>query len=371
MRVVIAVDSFKGTLSSAAAAGHLAEGLRESGASVMTVPVADGGEGTVDAAVAAGFRPVEVSVTGPTGVAHHTTLALRDDVAVVELAASGGLPALPGGVLAPMTASTVGVGEAVLAALDHDVHRVILGLGGSASTDAGAGMLTALGARLRDTAGSPIAPGGAGLHDVATVDLVPARERLREIDLVLACDVDNPLTGPDGAAAVYAPQKGATPEQVRDLDAALVRFARCVEGGSPSVAAQPGAGAAGGTGYAGLLLGGRVLPGIETMLSLAGLDAAMRGADLVITGEGSLDAQSLYGKAPVGVARAAARHGVPLVAVAGRVELDPARLHQAGFDRAYALTDLAPPAQCLAAPGPLLQRIGARIADESPTRGAR
>lgn len=365
MRIVIAVDKFKGSLTAAEVGEHLGRGLTSgrSDIDVVSVPVADGGDGTLAAAIAAGFSAFDVEVDGPTGEPVQTQIAVKDGTAVVELAATCGLELLPGGKLAPLEASSLGAGQAVAAAIDFGCDTVVLGLGGSASTDGGIGILSALGARLLDEDGEPVAPNGAGLAEIASVDLQPALDRLRGVDLVIASDVDNVLTGRHGAAAVYGPQKGAAPEQVRTLDAGLDRLARrVVESGGPDAAARPGAGAAGGAGYAAYLLGGTFRPGIDIVLELVGLERHLGNADLVITGEGSLDEQSLHGKAPVGVASAAGRHGVRVIAVAGQVAVDPERLHRAGISRAYALTDLTDDVQeCIDRAGPMLEQLAHEV----------
>ncbi|MFI1971278.1 glycerate kinase [Streptomyces cinnamoneus] len=365
-RVLIAADKFKGSLTAAQVAGHVAAGLRRAAptADVTALPVADGGDGTVDAALAAGFARREAAVTGPLGEPVVAAYALRaaDGTAVVEMAGASGLRLLPGGRSAPLTATTYGTGELLRAALDAGARTIVLGVGGSATTDGGSGMLAALGGRLADGAGRPVGPGGAALAALAEADLSGLDERLARTRVVLASDVDNPLTGPRGAAAVYGPQKGASPADVEVLDAALAHYAAVLDGGER--AAEPGAGAAGGTGYGALVgLGAAFRPGIEVMLDVLGFETALEGAGLVITGEGSLDEQTLHGKAPVGVARAARARGVPVVAVCGRLALDAAALAGAGIERAYALTDLEPdPRRCMAEAGPLLERLAERVA---------
>jgi glycerate kinase len=246
--------------------------------------------------------------------------------------------------------------------------RIVLGVGGVATTDGGAGLLQALGARLIDDKERELPPGGAALARLVTLDLSRLRD-LSGVEFLLASDVDNPLLGPAGAAAVYAPQKGATPDEVRLLEAGLRRWADITEAavsGPLPVRDAPGAGAAGGIGFAALLfLGARMQPGIELLLELAGFASRLDGARLVITGEGSLDAQTLHGKAPVGVARAAAAHdpAVPVVAVAGRCTLTPDELRAAGIARAYVLSDIEPDIErCMAEAGPLVERLAERIA---------
>ncbi|WP_282701274.1 glycerate kinase [Streptomyces sp. CC219B] len=369
-RVLIAADKFKGSLTAVQVAERVTAGLRRivPDLDVEALPVADGGDGTVDAAVAAGFERREVRVAGPLGDEATAAFALRGDTAVVEMAEASGLQRLPAGVFAPLTASTYGSGEVLRAALDAGARTIVFGVGGSATTDGGAGMLAALGARFLDAAGEPVAPGGGGLAELASADLSGLDPRLASVELVLASDVDNPLTGPKGAPAVYGPQKGASPEDVATLDAALAHYAKVLErtvgARAAEYAASPGAGAAGGIGYGALLLGARFRPGIEVMLDVLGFAPALERADLVITGEGSLDEQTLHGKAPAGVAAAARAADKEVVAVCGRLALPPEALGRAGIRRAYALTDLEPDvAKCIADAGPILERLAARIAE--------
>ncbi|GHD23031.1 glycerate kinase [Streptomyces galbus] len=367
-RVLVAADKFKGSLTAVQVAERVTAGLRRvvPDVEVEALPVADGGDGTVDAAVAAGFERREVRVAGPLGDEVTAAFALRGDTAVVEMAEASGLQRLPEGVFAPLTASTYGSGELLRAALDAGVRTIVFGVGGSATTDGGAGMLSALGARFLDAHGEPVAPGGGGLAEVARADLSGLDPRLRSVDLVLASDVDNPLTGPKGAPAVYGPQKGASPDDVAALDAALSRYVEVLEAalGSRAAAhaASPGAGAAGGIGYGALLLGARFRAGIEVMLDVLGFAPALDRAELVITGEGSLDRQTLHGKAPAGVATAARAAGKEVVAVCGRLALPPEELGRAGIRRAYPLTDAEPDvARCIAEAGPILERVAERI----------
>ncbi|MET9845498.1 glycerate kinase [Streptomyces ossamyceticus] len=368
-RVLIAADKFKGTLTAVQVAERVTAGLRRvlPDLEVEALPVADGGDGTVAAAVAAGFSRHEVRVTGPLGEPVTAAYALRGDTAVVEMAEASGLQLLPPGVFAPQTASTYGSGELLRAALDAGARTIVFGVGGSATTDGGAGMLAALGARFLDAAGEPVGPGGGGLRDLVTADLSDLDPRFASLDLVLASDVDNPLTGPKGAPAVYGPQKGASPEDVAVLDAALAHFAAVLEKPLGGLAAEhalaPGAGAAGGIGYGALVLGARFRPGIEVMLDVLGFARALDRATLVITGEGSLDEQTLHGKAPAGVAAAARAAGKEVVAVCGRLALPPEALGRAGIRRVYPLTEAEPDvARCLADPGPILERVAEGIA---------
>ncbi|MFG1701784.1 glycerate kinase [Nonomuraea sp. M3C6] len=373
--VLVAPDKFKGSLTAAEVASRVSAGLD---VDTVELPVADGGDGTVDAAVAGGFTRVTIEVTGPTGERIPASYAWHpDDVtAVVELAEASGLRRLPGG-REPLTATSYGTGELIADAVRRGAKRVVLGLGGSACTDGGAGMAQALGARLLDDEGNDLPRGGAALRGLARIDMSGFID-ISGVEFVVASDVDNPLLGPHGAAAVYGPQKGATPEDVKTLEAALSRLAAVAttthglmgaveHDDTPramGVAGAPGAGAAGGVGFAALaFLRAEIRPGIGYLLDLLGFGQLVEGARLVITGEGSLDEQSLRGKAPIGVAQAAAKAGVPVVAVCGRRTLTDAELRAAGIEAAYALTDLEPDLdRCMSEAGPLLERLAARLA---------
>ena len=367
-RVLIAADKFKGSLTAVQVAERVTAGLRRvvPDLEVEALPVADGGDGTVAAAVAAGFERREVAVAGPLGQEITAAFAVRAETAVVEMAEASGLQRLPAGVFAPLTASTYGSGELLRAALDAGARSIVFGVGGSATTDGGAGMLSALGARFLDADGEPVAPGGGGLADLATADLSGLDPRLASVEFILASDVDNPLTGPKGAPAVYGPQKGASPDDVQALDSALAHYAKVLEGAvgtkAAEYAASPGAGAAGGIGYGALLVGARFRPGIDVMLDVLGFAPALEWADLVITGEGSLDEQTLHGKAPAGVAAAARAKGKEVVAVCGRLALPPEAIGRAGIRRAYPLTDAEPDIQkCISEAGPILEDVAERI----------
>ncbi|HEY2193469.1 MAG TPA: glycerate kinase [Actinomycetospora sp.] len=369
MRVLVAPDKFRGSLTAADVAAAIARGLGTRGLDVSLCPVADGGDGTVDAAVAAGYdrRPCTASgPTGPTGPAVGTAWARSGDTAVVELADVCGLVRLPDGVLRPEEATTFGLGEVLRAALDDGARRLVLGLGGSASTDGGAGLAQALGARLLDADGAPLPPGigGGGLPRIARVDLdafaLPAGTTVE-----VACDVDNPLLGPHGAAAVYGPQKGADDAAVARLDAALASWAR-VLGAATGTAGredEPGAGAAGGVGYGAMtLLDARLRPGFDLVAELLGFDDRLAGADLVVTGEGRLDGQTLRGKGPAGVAARAAGAGIPVLALAGSVAVDDDELRDAGFTAAAALADVEPdPERSRAHAAELLEHLAATV----------
>jgi glycerate 2-kinase len=369
VHVLVAPDKFKGTLTASEVAARVAAGIAAVAPDVPVreVPVADGGDGTVDAALAAGFTRMPVRAQGPVGKPVDTAFALRDGVAVVEMADVSGLRLLPRDGLAALEASSYGTGEVIAAALDHGCRTVLLGIGGSASTDGGAGLLTALGARLLDADGAELALGGAALARLARLELDGLHPKLASTAVVVASDVDNPLLGPNGAAAVYGPQKGADPDDVALLDAALAHWADVLDAATgTALRDRPGAGAAGGVGYGALAaLGAELKPGIDMVLELVGFADALPGARLVVTGEGSLDEQTLSGKAPAGVAAAAVAAGIPVVTVSGRLALRPEQLAAAGVKQAYALTDIEPDlARCLAEPGPLLERLARKLAED-------
>jgi glycerate kinase len=376
-RVLVAPDKFKGSLAAADVAARVVDGLIRAGftGELAALPVADGGDGTVASAVSAGYRRVELGVRGPTGKGVTASFALQDGTAVIEAAQACGLSLLPPGELAPLTATSRGVGELIQAATRMGAKRVVLGVGGTATTDGGAGLLQALGARLTDKAGLQLPAGGAALNRLARVDLSRLKD-LTGVEFLLASDVDNPLLGPSGAAAVYGPQKGASPADVTLLEAGLTRWADLAEAavaarppdadGGDLTRDAPGAGAAGGLGFAALLfLNARMRPGIELLLEMVSFSQHLDNARLVITGEGSLDQQTLHGKTPFGVARAAAAHdpAVPVVAVAGRCTLSTAQLREAGISAVYPLTDFEPDLdRCIVDAGPLVERAAGQIA---------
>lgn len=366
-RVVVAPDKFKGSLTAAEVANALADGMlaENPDLAVVRAPVADGGDGTVAAAVASGWSPVLVDTTGPTGQPISASYAARGSAAVVELASAVGLEALPGGVPDPLRASTFGLGTVVRHAMERGAREIVIGLGGSASTDGGAGMLQALGVRILDAEGNEVSRGGGPLRSAWQVDLSRLHPSVRQTRFRLACDVDNPLLGRSGATAVYAPQKGATADDLVALEAAMTQWARvvlAVTGRDDSD--RPGAGAAGGTAFGAIsVLGAQTQPGIDTVLDLVDFRRTLDAADLVVTGEGSLDAQSLHGKAPIGVAAAARASGVPVIAVAGRSTLTESQLRDAGIVKAYTLAELEPDLErSIANAADLLRRIGRTIA---------
>lgn len=364
MKIVIAPDSFKESLSAPDVAAAIARGWQQvfPEAECLLRPMADGGEGTVDALLAAvGGERRECEVCGPMGEpvkAHWGWLG--QGTAVIEMAAASGLHWVPHEQRDARLASSFGTGELIREALDAGATRIILGLGGSATNDAGMGLLQALGIRFLDTQGRELAPGGAALADLDQLDLGDLDARLLNVQVEVAADVDNPLCGPRGASAVFGPQKGATPEHVAQLDTALGRFARIVAATLGEDHAEfPGVGAAGGLGFAArAFLKASFRPGIELVAELSGLAAAVEGADLVITGEGRMDAQTLHGKTPVGVARVARAAGVPVIALSGSLGDNYQALYEAGIEAAFSL-----------APGPLsLEQAMAGAAGELQAR---
>lgn len=341
--ILVAADKFKGSLTSGEVSSIIADVVRDHGCVARAVPVADGGDGTLDAVEAAGFRPVPVTVAGPTGEPVASRFCVRGDTAVVELADACGLLRLPGGRLQPLTASSLGLGEAMRAALaDESVERLVVGVGGSASTDGGAGMLVGLGAILRDHAGSVLEPSALGLARVASLDLGALESRIRDRTIVLASDVTNPLLGPMGTVAVFGPQKGLVGPEAAETESALGSWARVVSGQCGRDERDvPGAGSAGGVGFAALtVLRARMRPGLEVVLELGDFASERAQADSVITGEGSLDEQSLMGKVVAGVSAAAAP--VPTVAVCGRSTLTAQQARSIGLAGVYPLSDLEP-----------------------------
>lgn len=366
MKIVIAPDSFKESLSAPEVAQAIARGWLAvySDAEIALCPMADGGEGTVDAVLAAaGGERRELSVMGPlaTPVNAHWGW-LGDGTAVIEMAAASGLHWVPSAQRDARVTSSYGTGELITAALDAGATRIILGLGGSATNDGGSGLLRALGVRFLDAGGNELRPGGAALASLQRVDLSGLDERLQGVQVEVAADVDNPLCGPKGASAVFGPQKGASPEHVEELDAALARLAEVVgEALGEDFSTFPGVGAAGGLGFAAkAFLGARFRPGIELVAELSGLADAVRGADLVITGEGRLDAQSLHGKTPVGVARVAKTQGVPVIALAGSLGEGYQAVREAGIEACFSL-----------APGPItLEHACASAGPELEARAA-
>ncbi|MYA51075.1 MAG: glycerate kinase [Chloroflexi bacterium] len=344
MKVVIAPQSFKGSISALDAARAMEEGVLRvvPDAGTVLVPVADGGDGTLETLVdATGGEIRSTTVTGPIGkpVAAEWGALGDGQTAVIEMARTSGLAMLSLAERDPLRATTYGLGEVLREALDAGFRSFIVGIGGSATNDGGAGMAQALGVRLLDETGKNLPWGGAALADLRSIDMSGLDERAIDARFSVACDVSNPLTGPEGASAVYGPQKGATPELVQQLDAALKNFAKVVERDTgTSIDAVRGSGAAGGLG-GGMMafLGGSLRAGVDIVLDHVGLDGKLEGADLVITGEGRIDFQTVYNKAPIGVARRAKRRGIPVLAVCGSLGKGFEDVHAEGIDAAVSI----------------------------------
>ena len=338
MKIVIAPDSFKESLSALAVANAIEEGFRQvfPNARFVKVPVADGGEGTVQALIdATGGTLRNLDVVGPAGSTVRAAygLSAQTGLAVIEMAAASGLELVPPAQRDPRSTTSYGTGQLIRDALNAGARRFVIGIGGSATNDGGAGMLQALGVRLLDATGVDIDRGGAALARLARIDVSRLDARIGACRIDVACDVTNPLVGPLGASAVFGPQKGATPEMVKQLDQCLQRLAEVLQRDlGEDVAGVPGAGAAGGLGAALLaVLGGQLRPGCEVVMDAINLEAVLDGADLVVTGEGRTDGQTVYGKAPIGVARVAARCGVPVIALSGCLTPDSAAVHEHGI----------------------------------------
>lgn len=346
MRVVIAPDSFKGSLSAWEAAAAIERGVKRAAPNCETVllPLSDGGEGLVESLVEATNGTYhEFHIMGPLGEPVWAKLGVLGDgeTAVIEMAQASGLTLIPEEERNPLLTTTYGTGELIRLALDLGCRHLIIGLGGSATNDGGAGMAQALGVRLLDSAGDSLGLGGAELARLASIDVSELDPRLNNVKIQVACDVTNPLTGPQGASAVYGPQKGATPKMVEQLDQALANYAEVIRKDlGIDVEPVPGAGAAGGLG-AGLLafLRAELVSGIELVLNTVNFRAAVDTADLVFTGEGKLDAQSAYGKVPIGVARACKPMGIPVVVLAGSVELDTQPMYDDGITACFAVAN--------------------------------
>ena len=343
MKAAIAIDSFKGSLSSVAAGNAAAEGVRRvfPDAECVVRPLADGGEGTVDALVAGlGGELKRVTVTGPAGKPTEAKYGLLPDgTAVMEMAEAAGITLVSGEEKNPLYTTTYGVGEMILDAVKNGAKKFVIGIGGSATNDGGAGMLQALGFRLLDASGNDIPRGGLGLAQLAKIE--PPTEPLNRLtaeplNFRIACDVKNPLCGPNGASAVFGPQKGATPEMVKELDEALAHFAAIFQSNNPNnrtIEQFPGSGAAGGLGFGfKAFLDAELVPGVDLILNETHLEDFIRDADVVITGEGRLDGQTVMGKAPIGVAKLAKKHGKRVLAFSGILGDGVEAVNDAGID---------------------------------------
>lgn len=365
MKIVIAPDSFKDSLSAQGVADAIALGLTEvwPDAQLIKCPMADGGEGTVESVLAACDGQLRrTTVQGPLGTSVDAAWGWLPEshTAIIEMAEASGLQLVPVDQRDACISSTFGTGELIRAALDAGAHRIILAIGGSATNDGGAGAMQALGVKLFDAQGQALAPGGLALAQLFRIDLSDIDPRLADVRFDIAADVNNPLCGPHGASAIFGPQKGASPEQVQLLDHALGHFAdHCANVLNKDVRDEPGSGAAGGLGFgAKAFLGAQFKAGVEVVAELVGLADAVKNADLVITGEGRFDAQTLRGKTPFGVARIARQHGVPVIVIAGTLGEGYQALYDHGIDAAFALASgpMTLEQACVQAPRLLCER---------------
>lgn len=343
IRIIIAPDKFKVSMSAAIAAAMIAEGLRVAlpDAELIQLPLSDGGEGLVESLAGEEGKLVSTMVSDPLGKPVEATWALINEsqTAVIEMAAASGLHLLKEEEKNPLFTSTYGTGELIKTALEWGCSKIIVGIGGSATNDGGAGMAQALGAKLIDQHGNSIGKGGLELLKLADLDLKELDRRLADVEILVACDVNNPLTGPGGASYIYGPQKGATQKMVKQLDQALVNYAALINNKlGMDIDKIPGSGAAGGLG-AGLIafLGARLVPGIDLVLDTIDFDRHLENCDLLITGEGKMDGQTLHGKAPFGAARRAKYKNIPVVALAGSIEGPEELFYQAGIDACFAI----------------------------------
>lgn len=369
MRIVVAPDSFKGSLSSIEVANAMEQGILSlfPDAVVIKIPIADGGEGTIDALVTAtGGRMMRTEVMGPLGGLVKASWGILGDekTAVIEMAAASGLPLVPQGERNPLITTTYGTGQLIKAALDHGIRKLIIGIGGSATNDGGAGMARALGVKFFDSLDNELPSGGAALKSLAKIDLSKIDPRLAETSILVACDVDNPLCGPRGASAVYGPQKGATPAMVSELDQALRHYANISKLSlGKDIAESPGAGAAGGLG-AGMMIftSAQLRPGVQIVLEATNFEDKVKHADLVITGEGRTDFQTAHGKAPVGVAKLAMKYNVPTVCLSGGLGSGCDEVYKHGID---GLMSIVPQPmtleECIDSSEELVQKATARL----------
>lgn len=342
MKIVIAPDSFKESLSAKEVCQSIEKGVSKiwNNADIIHVPVADGGEGTVQSLVdATGGKIIEQLVSGPIGEQVTAFYGVLGDgkTAVIEMAAASGLHHVPPAQRDAKITSSYGTGELILDALNQGATKLIIGLGGSATNDGGIGMLAALGVQFSDQNNQPVITNGAGLSSIHSIDISAMDDRLHHCEILVACDVDNPLCGPSGASATFGPQKGANEQDIEILDQGLAHYAQLVKKQlNRQIADIPGAGAAGGMGAA--LLGftsARLKPGIEIVIETVELEAKLAGADLVITGEGRIDGQTVHGKTPMGVAQAAKKYQIPVIAMAGCVGDNYQAVYQCGIDAVF------------------------------------
>jgi len=339
MKIVVAPDSFKGSLTAIEVSDAIEKGIREvfPEAEIIKIPMADGGDGTVQCLVnATGGKILEEKVIGPLGNEVWAFYGILGDrkTAIVEMAAASGLTLVPENKRDPLITTTYGTGQLIKAALNQGCRKMIIGIGGSATNDGGAGMVQALGTKLLDKDGEEIGFGGGELKKIVKIDISCMDKRLSDIKVLAASDVNNPLCGPQGASRIYGPQKGATPEIIEELDESLAYFAELIKRDlHKDIKDIPGAGAAGGLGASLIaFLNAELRPGIEIMIEAVKLEQAIKDADLVITGEGKIDSQTIYGKAPIGVAKIAKKHNIPVVAVAAIIEEDSRIFQSYGID---------------------------------------
>ena len=344
MTITVAVDSFKGSLSTFESERAVSEGIKRvlPDAKIYSCPLADGGEGTVDAVTyGGGGEKIIVSVTGPLGEKVNAEYGIipSTGTAVIEMSSAAGITLVPESDRNPLYTTTYGVGEIILDAIERGCRKFIIGIGGSATNDGGVGMLSALGFEFLDEKGNKLCRGAMALRDIKEINLERADARLKECSFNIACDVKNPLCGENGCSAIYGPQKGATPEIVKDMDKWLSEFSRLTkEKISHADENYPGCGAAGGLGFAFMAyLGGKLTSGIELVIAETGLEEMVKDSDLVITGEGRLDGQTAMGKAPIGVAKLAKKYGKKVIALSGAVTDDAKKCNEHGIDAFFTI----------------------------------
>ena len=344
MKIVVAPQAFKGSLSATEVGNSMIKGIENviENSTNLLVPVADGGDGTLETLVESSQGKINsIKVTGPLGEQQNSAWGAlgKNKTAIIEMARSSGLALVPINKLNPLISTTYGLGEVILDALDQGYRDFIIGIGGSATNDAGAGMAQALGAKLLDSNGNELPFGGESLSKLNSINIDGIDTRIKESNFAIACDVNNPLTGPEGASAIYGPQKGATPEMVNTLDQALTNFAKIVEKDlGIKINNVEGSGAAGGLG-GGLIafLNGKLRKGVDIVLDFVDIDKALINTNLVITGEGQLDFQTIYNKAPIGVAKRAKHLGIPVIAISGSLGENFSVVHEHGIDAASSI----------------------------------
>ncbi|MEI3613553.1 glycerate kinase family protein [Pseudogracilibacillus sp. SO30301A] len=345
MKIVIAPDSFKESMSAASTADAIERGIRnvDRNIDVIKMPLADGGEGTVEALVnSMNGKLITHTVTGPLGGKVKAFYGIvGKKTAVIEIAAAAGLDLIPVEKRDPMKTTTYGVGELILHALDQGIRHFLIGLGGSATNDGGIGMAQALGAQITDKIGDPVRFGGEGLADVEHISVSKMDERVKECTFDIACDVKNPLTGPEGASFIFGPQKGADPNMVASLDQSMKKYEQLLKKDlHVDVSSIEGAGAAGGLGAAFIaFFDAKLQRGIELVMKITNIETYIQEADLVITGEGKIDDQTIYGKTPVGVAKIAKKHGVPVIAITGANLVTSEEIYETGIDAIFSITN--------------------------------